>query len=180
MWTPVRAEDSNAFVADVAARHGSRLRRFLAARLRNAADIADLAQEVYLRLLRVERHDQIRNPEAYLLTIAGHVLQQHALASSAGPETLDVTDELVEARIAEEADPAAALHLEQRLAALDYALSRVSPKARAVFVLQRRDGCTLDEIAARLGISRSMVKKYLARVILQCGRQIRDEGGGRP
>ncbi|MDE2052995.1 MAG: hypothetical protein KGL45_03465 [Gammaproteobacteria bacterium] len=65
------AEDSNAFVAELAARHGRRLSRFLAARLRNAADIADLAQEVYLRLLRVERHDQIRNPEAYLLTIAG-------------------------------------------------------------------------------------------------------------
>jgi RNA polymerase sigma-70 factor (ECF subfamily) len=176
----VRADDSNAFVAEVAAKHGSRLRRFLAARLRNAADIADLAQEVYLRLLRVERHDQIRNPEAYLLTIAGHVLQQHALASSAGPETMDITDAFVDASIAEETDPAAALHLEQRLAALDRALARLSPKARAAFVLQRRDGCTVDEIAARLGISRSMVKKYLAKVLLQCGRQIRSEGGNRP
>jgi len=175
----VPAEDSNAFVAELASKHGRRLRRFLAARLRNAADIADLAQEVYLRLLRVQRHDQIRNPEAYLLTIAGHVLQQHALASS-GPETMDITDALVDARIAEEADPAAALHLEQRLASLDRALARLSPKARAVFVLQRRDGCTVDEIAARLGISRSMVKKYLAKVILQCGRQIRSEGRSRP
>lgn len=172
------AKDSNAFVAELAARHDRRLCRFLAARLRNAADIADLAQEVYLRLLRVQRHDQIRNPEAYLLTIASHVAQQHALASAASPETMDVTDELVDARLAEEADPVAALHLEQRLAALDRALSRLSPKARAVFVLQRRDGCTLDEIAVRLGISRSMVKKYLAKAVLQCSRQIRGEGQG--
>jgi RNA polymerase sigma factor (sigma-70 family) len=176
----VRAEDSNAFVAEIAARHGRRLCRFLAARLRNATDIADLAQEVYLRLLRVKSHDHIRNPEAYLLTIAGHVVQQHALASAASPETLNITDELADSPIPEEADPAAALHLEQRLAALDRALSRLSPKARAVFVLQRRDGCTVDEIAARLGISRSMVKKYLAKAVLQCSRQIRGEGGSRP
>lgn len=171
------AENSNAFVAELAARHGRRLSRFLAARLRNAADIADLAQEVYLRLLRVERHDQIRNPEAYLLTIAGHVVQQHALAIAASPETVDNMDELIGERMSEETDPAAALHLEQRLAALDRTLSRLSPKARAVFVLQRRDGCTVDEIASRLGISRSMVKKYLAKVLLQCGRHIRSEGG---
>lgn len=175
----MRADDSNAFVAEIAVRHGRRLCRFLAARLRNATDIADLAQEVYLRLLRVKSHDHIRNPEAYLLTIAGHVVQQHALASAASPETLDITDELADAPIPEEADPAAALHLEQRLAALDRALSRLSPKARTVFVLQRRDGCTVDEIAARLGISRSMVKKYLAKAVLQCSRQIRGEGAGR-
>jgi RNA polymerase sigma factor (sigma-70 family) len=172
----VRAEDSNAFVAELAAKHGRRLCRYLAARLRNAADIGDLAQEVYLRLLRVQRHDQIRNPEAYLLTVAGHVVQQHALAGAAGPETMDISDALVDASICDETDLAATLHLEQRLAALDRALARLSPKARAVFVLQRRDGCTIDEIAARLGISRSMVKKYLAKAILQCGRQIRSEG----
>lgn len=171
------AEESKSFVEELVASHGGRLSRFLAARLRNAADIADLAQEVYLRLLRVERHDHIRNPEAYLLTIASHVLQQHAIARAESPETVDVMDTLITERMADESDPAAALHLEQRLAALDRALSRLSPKARAAFVLQRRDGCTVDEIAGRLGISRSMVKKYLATAILRCSRQIRREDG---
>lgn len=174
------AEESKAFVSELVAKHGGRLCRFLAARLRNAADIGDLAQEVYLRLLRVEHHDHIRNPEAYLLTIAGHVLQQHALASAASVETVDVMDAVIDAGIAEESDPAASLHLERRLAALDRALSRLPPKARAVFVLQRRDGCTIDEIAGRLGISRSMVKKYLAKSILHCSRQLRSEGESRP
>lgn len=174
------AEESNAFVAELATKHGRKLRCFLAARLRNAADIGDLAQEVYLRLLRVERHDHIRNPEAYLLTIAGHVLQQHALARVGSPQTVDIMDALVEGGTAEEADPAAALHLERRLAALDKALSRLPPKARAVFVLHRRDGCTIDEIATRLGISRSMVKKYLAKAVLHCSSQIRSEGGSCP
>lgn len=169
----LRADDRHTFVADIAAKYGQRLRRFLVARLRVAADVADLAQEVYLRLLRLERHDQIRNPEAYLLTIASHVLHQHALKNAAIPEAMDLTDALTDEQLVLDADPAAQLHLERRVQALDRALARLSPKTRAAFVLQRRDGCTLDEIAAKLGVSRAMVKKYLTKAILQCDRQLK-------
>lgn len=170
------ADERHLFVADVAAKHGQRLRRFLASRLRNTADVADLAQEVFLRLLRVERQDQIRSPEAYLLTIANHVLHQHALNGATIPEPVDVMDALVDAQLAVESDPVAQLHLERRLEALDRALGRLSPKTRAAFVLQRRDGCTIDEIAVRLGVSRAMVKKYLAKAMIQCSRQMDDKG----
>jgi RNA polymerase sigma factor (sigma-70 family) len=144
-------------------------------RLRNATDVADLSQEVYLRLLRVEGHDQIRSAEAYLLTIASHVLHQHALEQTAAPDSVDVMDALADERLTIESDPAAELHLERRLEGLERALRRLSPKARAVFILQRRDGCTVDEIAGRLGISRSMVKKYLAKALVHCNRHLQDK-----
>ncbi len=162
------------FVAEIAAKHGQRLRRFLAARLRNSADTADLAQEVFVRLLRVERFEQIRTPEAYLLTIASHVIQQHSLANVRTPETLDAFDALLDQRLATESDPIADVHLERRLEALDRALARLPPRTRAVFVLQRRDGCTLREISVRLGISRSAVKKHLAKALVHCSRQIQE------
>jgi len=57
-------------------------------RLRNAAaDTPDLMQEVYLRLLRVDDQDAIRNPQAYLFTVASHVLHQHALRQSSSPDS---------------------------------------------------------------------------------------------
>jgi RNA polymerase sigma-70 factor (ECF subfamily) len=162
------------FVADVAAKHGQRLRRFLAARLRNTADTADLAQEVFLRLLRVERFEQIRSPEAYLLTVASHVIHQHSLTNVRMPETSDDFDLLLDENLATDSDPVAQVHLERRLEALDRALARLPPRTRAVFVLQRRDGCTLDEIGAQLGISRGAVKKHLAKAVAQCSRQIHE------
>ena len=55
--------DNRSFVANVAARYGQRLRRFFSVRLRNAADVPDLAQEVFLRLLRVEGYENIRSPK---------------------------------------------------------------------------------------------------------------------
>jgi RNA polymerase sigma factor (sigma-70 family) len=164
------------FVADVAAKHGQRLRRFLAARLRNTTDTADLAQEVFLRLLRVKRFEQIRSPEAYLLTIASHVIHQHSLTDVSVPVTSDAFDALLDEHLATASDPVAQVHLERRLEALDHALARLPPRTRAVFVLQRRDGCTLDEISAQLGISRSAVKKHLARALAQCSRQIQEPG----
>jgi len=39
---------------------------------------------------------------------------------------------------------------------------------RATFVLHRRDGLTLEEIGKQLGVSRPMVKKYLAKALIQC------------
>lgn len=164
------------FVADIAAKHGQRLRRFLAARLRNNSDTADLAQEVFLRLLRVERFEQIRSPEAYLLTIASHVIHQHSLTSVTTPATVDAFEALLDEHSATDSDPIARVHLEQRLEALDHALARLPARTRAVFVLQRRDGHTLDEISTLLRISRSAVKKHLAKALAQCSHQLQEPG----
>jgi RNA polymerase sigma factor (sigma-70 family) len=164
------------FVADVAAKHGQRLRRFLAARLRNTSDTADLAQEVFLRLLRVERFEDIRRPEAYLLTVASHVVHQHSLRTASAPESVDAFDALLDEHAATDFDPVDRVHLEHRLEALDHALERLSPRTRAVFVLQRRDGYTLDEISTLLGISRSAVKKHLAKALAHCSHQLQEPG----
>jgi RNA polymerase sigma-70 factor (ECF subfamily) len=163
---------SNAFVLDVEARYGRRLRRFLASRLVNPADAADLAQEVFLRLLRIERQDKIRNPEAYLLTIASHILHEHSLRQAALPESMDIMEAIVDADTTTESDAALQVHVQRNLESLDRALARLSLKARAAFVLHHRDGCTVDEIALRLELSRSMVKKHLANALLKCRQQI--------
>jgi RNA polymerase sigma factor (sigma-70 family) len=172
----LKVDDKHAFVTEIATQHGTRLRRYLAARLRNAADASDLVQEVFLRLMRVERHESIRNPEAYVMTVAGHVLHQHTLRNATAPEVLSGVDVLLDLQTAIESDPVAQIDAQQRLEELDSALERLAPSVHATFVLHRRDGMTLEEIASQLGVSRSMVKKYLTTAILQCREHFdRDE-----
>lgn len=162
-----------AFVTDMATQHGRKLRRYLAARIRNAADVSDLVQEVFLRLMRVERHESIRNPEAYVMTIAGHVLHQHTLRLKNAPQSLGgAVEVLVDLQTAIEIDSAAQVDAQRRLDELDRALARLAPNLHATFVLHRRDGMTLDEISKVLGVSRPMVKKYLAKALLRCREQL--------
>ncbi len=163
------ADDRQAFLTAIVRDHGQRLRRYLASRLRNAAaDVPDLMQEVYLRLLRMPRHETIRSPQAYLFTVAHNVLYEHRLSQSAVPEALQITDVLeeMEAYVAE--DPATHVEARQRLEQLDRSLQDISPRAYATFVLHRRYGFSLEEIARHFGVSRPMVKKYLAKAVIHC------------
>lgn len=160
------AQDARGLVTDLAASHGTQLRRFVFARARNLADVPDIMQEVYLRMLRIPNVDSVRSPEAYLFTVAQHVVQQHTMRASAAPPQADVKQLLNEPASTLDADPALAMEAQQCLERLQRALDELSPKARATFMLHRRDAFSIDEIASCLGISRPMVKKYLMKALL--------------
>jgi RNA polymerase sigma-70 factor (ECF subfamily) len=157
----------------LAASHGTQLRRFLLSRVRNSADVPDLIQEVFLRMLRIPDYQAIRSPEAYLFTVAQHVAHQHAIHQSSTALPIELQDMLLELAEAP-SDPAVETAAQQSLQELEQALHRLSPRERATFLYHRRDGLTLQDIADRLGVSRQMVKKYLAKATLELRKQLRD------
>lgn len=165
------ADSGEAMVAGLVASHGTQLRRFLASRVRNSADVPDLIQEVYLRMLRIPDHDAVRSPEAYLFTVAQHVAHQHAIRRSNLAPPAELHDMLV--TLADlPTDPVSELTAEQSLRDLDRALQHLSPRERATFLYHRRDGHTLQQIADRLGVSRQMVKKYLAKAVIELRKHL--------
>jgi RNA polymerase sigma factor (sigma-70 family) len=166
-------ESRETFLGQMVDSHKTRLRRYFAARLHNVADIGDLAQEVFLRLIRVERHERIRNPEAYLFTIASHVLAQHSLqARERERECVDIADPAADGYLAVDTDQDHRIDLERRAKEMQRVISQLPPNPQACFVLHYREGWTLEEIATRLGVSRSMVKKHIARAVLHCREQM--------
>jgi RNA polymerase sigma factor (sigma-70 family) len=167
--------DAKDFVAGLARAHGDDLRRFVASRVKNVADVPDVIQDVFLRMLRIPNREAIRSPEAYLFTVALHVAQQHALRESAAPLSVEVTELLGQLQAAADTDPALQLHAEQCLEEFVRALERLSPKVRATFILHRQYGYTLEQISQTLGISFPMAKKYLVKALLQV-RQHLDAG----
>jgi RNA polymerase sigma factor (sigma-70 family) len=153
--------------ASLAHSQGGKLRRFFSLRVRNPADIPDLTQEVFLRMLRIPDRDAIRSPEAYLFTVALHVAQQHALQDSSLPPSQQAEELLAQLPAAPDADPMLQADGEQCLEAFTRALERLSPKVRATFVLHRQYGMTLKEISRELRVSFPMAKKYLAKALHQ-------------
>lgn len=168
--------DKQTYVAEIEKQHGQRLRRFLASRLRHqAADVHDLAQEVFLRLLRIDHHETIRSSEAYLFTVAFHVLHQHVLRRAAMPETVEITALIEELESTPRSDPATQVETQQQLEELQGALMQLPAKAQAVLLMHRRDGYSLEEIGKKLGFSRAMAAKYLSRALLHCRQQLTDK-----
>lgn len=168
-----------AFVAELEKQHGQRLRRFLASRLRHgSADVSDLVQEVYLRLLRIDNHETIRSSEAYLFTTAFHVLHQHVMRRAALPETVEITELIDQMEGGANDDPVRSAETAQHLVALQFALEALPPKAQAVLLLHRRDGYSLDEIALKLGFSRANAAKYLAKALAHCRQSLQTSDAG--
>jgi len=73
---PQRAK---ALVERLFAEHRTALEAFFHRRIRTKSEAPDLAQEVYLRMLRVSDADAIRNPELYLYTVANNLVKENAV-----------------------------------------------------------------------------------------------------
>jgi transmembrane sensor len=62
----------------------------------------------------------------------------------------------------------AALLARERLQILDEALLQLSANARQALLLNRIEGLTQAQIAQRLGVSESMVAKYIGQALRHC------------
>jgi RNA polymerase sigma factor (sigma-70 family) len=165
------AEPRQAFVERLFA-HRSALQAFFYRRLRIKSDAADLVQEVYLRMLRVGDPHAIRNPEAYLFTVAGNLLRENAAADRRQAQSVAVEDADGAPALTEFAGFEAAIDSAQRVARLREVLQELSPKCHAATVMQYRHEFSYEEIAARLEVSPRMVKKYLAQALNHCRRRM--------
>lgn len=150
-------------VADWMRRWNTGLTRFLERRVGTRVDAQDLAQEVYLRLLRAERLDLVIEPQAYLYRVASNVAAEWRIrARQSRPHSAIELETLVEATTPDSLVEDAVDH--QRFEA---ALSGMSPMLRAVVFLKLRDGMTHEEIARHLGVTTRMVRRFLTAGYIQ-------------
>jgi RNA polymerase sigma-70 factor (ECF subfamily) len=141
-------------------RHWNRsLLQFLGRRVRPAIDIEDLVQETYLRLLRARDLSDVRNPQAYLLTVASHVHREWRDNQPPRESMVAMDDNLV----GEECPPEFELEASLSQKRLEQTLAAVSPTMRAVLLLRLRDERSYAEIAQELDLTLRQVKRHLAR-----------------
>jgi RNA polymerase sigma factor (sigma-70 family) len=166
------AEPRPSLVERLFAEHQSALQRFFRRRIRSKADAPDMAQEVYVRMLRISDQDAIRNPVLYLYTVANNLVKEHAVLERRQASGIDIDEapphEQLETLPSFDGD----LDVMQRVARLGVVLQQLRPKARAAVVLRFTHELTYREIGVHLGVSPQMAKKYVAQALSHCRRRM--------
>lgn len=158
------AQDPQTAIA-LSARYGPAVKRFFARRLRDNADVEDLTQEVFARLLKRSQLGAIANVEGYLFQIAANLLHErsrrqiarrHRLHQSLSEADLEKVEDFSLERI---------LLAREAYALMVQALQELPERTRTIFILNRFEDMTGVEIAKRLGLSVSAVEKNMMRAI---------------
>ena len=158
--------DLSCNVQSLYAEHHGWLSTWLRRRLGCAHSAADLAQDTFVRvLLRPQVLQTLREPRAYLSTLAKGVVSEHWRRQALERAYLDALALLPEALAL---SPEDRLQLLQTLDEIDAMLDGLAPKAREAFVLSQLEGLTYAAIAQRLDISERTVKRYMAQGFGRC------------
>jgi RNA polymerase sigma factor (sigma-70 family) len=159
-------------VARAYSAYGKALHRYLMRRLADSQRARELAQETYLRLLRVSEPELIRYPQAYLFRIASNLVTEWKTGEHRSPVTFNsrlVGQSRDQVRDPAALDPSEALALRQKL---EVTLCALPPLHAAILLLRKRDGLSLKEIAIELNLSVHTVKKYLAHAVATCRERL--------
>jgi RNA polymerase sigma-70 factor (ECF subfamily) len=166
------ADPSPSLVERLFADHGAALRSFFRRRIRSQADVADLAQEVYLRMLRIRDQEAVRNPVHYLYTVANNLVKEHAVLERRRASCVDIDETAAREELETLPEFDADLDATQRAARLGAVLKQLRPKCRAAVVLRFTHELTYREIGVHLGVSPQMARKYVAQALGHCRRRM--------
>jgi len=148
----------------------ARLRRLLTGRLKSPQVAEDLTQDLYFKLPRVaERFPTRDDAQRYLVRMALNAALDHQRVEGRRAELLQ--------GVAEQADYATAspeheLVARDEVEQLERALKDLPAKCRDVLFMSRVQGMTHAEIAAELGVSKSLVDKYAVRALVHCRERL--------
>ncbi|HXP64237.1 MAG TPA: sigma-70 family RNA polymerase sigma factor [Steroidobacteraceae bacterium] len=159
-------EESRAEVVERLFReHNEALIRFLRGRVGSHNEALEVAQEAYVRLLSLDQPGAVSYLRAFLFKTAANI----AIDRRRRNQNFDrVAGRELFTELTENRTPERQLSGEQTLRHLGALIEGMPPKCRESFVMNQIQGLDAATIAHRLGITDSMVRKYIVRALLHC------------
>lgn len=154
------------FVSDLVECFDKELKGYLCRLLGDRDDAAEVAQDAYLKLYRICKPDEVRNPKALLYRTATNLAMDKIShrAKHAAIAQIEEDDYEVNRALSPEQDATS----DRALQLLNRVVGELPPRRRQVLVMHKFMGMTHPEIAASLGISRSMVEQHMTRALAYC------------
>jgi RNA polymerase sigma factor (sigma-70 family) len=160
------SEESRASVVERLFReHNEALIRFLRGRVGSYNEALEVAQEAYVRLLSLDQPGAVSYLRAFLFKTAANIAIDRRRRHQYFDE---VAGRQLFTELAENRTPERQLSGEQTLNHLGALIESMPPKCRESFVMNQIHGLDAATIARRLGITDSMVRKYVVRALLHC------------
>ncbi|WP_053119931.1 sigma-70 family RNA polymerase sigma factor [Pseudomonas sp. P1.31] len=141
------------------------LQNWLRRRLNCTQSAADLAQDTFMRLLAKEQVPELHAPRTFLAKVAQSVLCNHYRRQKLERAYLEALAAMPE-QVAPSLETQAILL--ETMIALDAALEGLERPVREAFLLSQMDGLSHGEIAARLDVSITTVKRYIIKAGAMC------------
>jgi RNA polymerase sigma factor (sigma-70 family) len=150
--------------------HNGALVDYLTARLGSRQEAKEVAQEAYVRLLQLQNSDSPGLLRAYLFKTATNIAIDR-LRHGKVRQRIEQQPGLLEDAIAyrgESDDPAQQLVAREQASQLLGYLQELPVKCQQVFNLHRLEGVPQHDVAARLGFSERMVRRYVSYAMVYC------------
>lgn len=154
--------------------HRRELLNYLTQKL-NCNDAAqDIFQETFLRYAGYPEKHSINNPRAFIFRIAGNLATDYLRSRSR--QMVRNHDETAEDELTRIENPLLSVERivmsEQQLECLAQALAELPPKCRDVFILLKLKHYSYAQVEAQLGLSQTMILKYLTRALNHCRQRL--------
>ena len=149
--------------------HYDELVGFLRHRFGDECQPREIVNELCLRLMERPVPQGIANPLAFLRHLARDLAIDRHRAQARRPETpfdgAELEERLAPAAVMPLSPPELAVAAAQRQRALLVAIGQLPQASREGFILTKLYGMPQEEAAQRMGISRGMVARHLARAL---------------
>ncbi|CAB3653942.1 sigma-70 family RNA polymerase sigma factor [Achromobacter pestifer] len=152
-------------ISDLYAGHHSWLKGWLRKRMGDSDTAADLAQDTFVRVLSKPPEGDLAEPRAYLTVIAKGLVSNWYRRRAIENAYLE---ELASRPEAYSVSPEERALMLEALFEIDAMLEKLPAKAREAFLLSQLEELPYSEIAQRLNISLSTVKRYIVLGFAQC------------
>jgi len=168
---PSDGEDRKAVVARVYREHNEALLRYLGAKLSSPQDAQDVAQEAFVRMLRLDEPEAISHLQAFLFKIAKNIAIDRLRQRARCPET-PCDQEGYDNHACGTPAPDAIFSTRQELETIRRIIAELPAKCRQAFLLYKFEGLEYGEIAVQMELSESMVRKYVLRAVAYCKKRL--------
>lgn len=155
--------------------HEDALRLYLRGRVPTDADVDDVVQDSYVKIMKARPAAGFTSVKGYFFTIARNtalnLFRKRRIYSPIPFGELPEERLLADAR-----DPGATADVKLEYEIIAEMMADLPARCRDVLVLRFADGLSPVEIAGRLGLADSTVRTQLVRGVEKCTKWLRDRG----